>query len=67
MAHHSRGLLTVKGIRQIEGSRDRALNPAMAGLRALAALPKTMVADLAEADLGDRVVALLREREVPCN
>ena len=57
VAQHSRGLLTVARIREIEVNRDRASNPTLVELRALAALLKTTVADLVEPDLGGRVVA----------
>ena len=55
VAQHSRGLLTVARIREIEVNRDRASNPTLVELRALAALLKTTVADLVEPDLGEHV------------
>ena len=59
VARHSRGLLTVERIREIELGRDRSSNPTLAELRALAVLLKTTVGDLVEADLRERAVALV--------
>ncbi len=64
VARHSRGLLTVERIREIELGRDRSSNPTLAELRALAVLLKTTVGDLVEADLRERVVALAGERKL---
>ena len=61
VASHSRGLLTVERIRQIEGNQDKVSNPSLLELRTLAVVLKTTVADLVEPDLGERIITLLKE------
>ena len=54
-------LLTVERLRQIEESSDKVANPSLLELRRLAVVLKTTVADLAEPDLDERMIALLQE------
>ena len=54
-------LLTVERLRQIEESSDKIANPSLLELRRLAVVLKTTVADLAEPDLDERMIALLQE------
>ncbi len=61
VAFHSKDLLTVEKIRQLEGNIDRVSNPTLLELRTLATVLKTTVADLVEPDLSERMLALLQE------
>ena len=61
LASNSRGLLTVERLRAIEDSSDKVSNPSLLELRAVSALLKTTVADLAEPDLSERVSVMLQE------
>ena len=61
VASHLGELLTVERLHQIEGSSDRVSNPSLLELRRLATVLKTTVADLVEADLDERMIALLQE------
>lgn len=61
IASASNGLLTTSRLKQIEDNVDKTSNPSLLEMRTLAALLKTTVADLAEPDLGERVIAMLQE------
>ena len=61
LASNSKGLLTIERLRAIEDNSDKVSNPSLLELRALSALLKTTVADLAEPDLEERVYVMLQE------
>ena len=61
IASNSRGLLTLERLSVIEESSDKVSNPSLMELRALSALLKTTVADLAEPDLQERLLVILHE------
>ena len=61
LASSSRGILTVQDLRAIEENSDKASNPSLLKLRALAVFLKTTVADLVEPDLQERVLVMLQE------
>ena len=54
-------VLTPERLRRIEESSDKIANPSLLELRSLAVVLKTTVADLAEPDLDERMMAWLRE------
>ena len=61
IASNSRDLLTLERLSVIEESSDKVSNPSLIELRALSALLKTTVADLAEPDLQERLLVILHE------
>ena len=61
IASNSHGLLTFERLSVIEQSSDKVSNPSLMELRALSALLKTTVADLAEPDLQERLLVILHE------
>ena len=61
IASNSRGLLPLERLSVIEESSDKVSNPSLMELRALSALLKTTVADLAEPDLQERLLVILHE------